>query len=349
MKYSSEGLERVASAILGAAGCAAGEADLVARHLVKSNLAGHDSHGIIRVVQYVSQLAEGVIRANQSATVVTDSGSTVILDGNLGFGQVIGEQAVSYGVERARTHGIALVGVRNVGHLGRLGDWAELAAEAGVVSLHFVNILNGVLVAPFGGREPRMSTNPMACGIPVSDGPPIIADFATAAVAEGKIRVARNKGLELPEGSILDRDGRPTTDPADVYDGGAILPFAGHKGSALSIVVELLAGALTGGGCGRPEEMVQRTNMLSIFVDPGVFADADAVARESRRFSAWVKSSAPIDPGGEVLMPGETGQKTMAARTSDGIDIDETTWSQIVETAGSVGLSRESCGALVDA
>ncbi len=347
MKYSPEGLERVASAILGAAGCAASEADLVARHLVKSNLVGQDSHGIIRVMQYVSQLADGVIRANQSATVVTDSGGTVILDGNLGFGQVIGVQAVTYGVERARTHGIALVGVRNVGHLGRLGNWAELAAEAGVVSLHFVNVLNSAWVAPFGGRGRRLSTNPIACGIPVSDGPPVITDLATSAVAEGKIRVARNKGLELPEGCILDRDGRPTTDPADVYDGGAILPFAAHKGSALSIVVELLAGALTGGGCGRPEETVKRANMLSIFVDPGVFTDADAVARESRRFLAWVKSSAPIDPGGEVLLPGEIEQKTMAARTSDGIDIDETTWSQIVKTAETVGLSRERCGALV--
>ncbi len=349
MKYSSEGLERVASAILGAAGCAAGEADLVARHLVKSNLVGHDSHGIIRVVQYVSQLADGIIRANQSATVVTDSGGTVILDGNLGFGQVIGEQAVTYGVERARTHGIALVGVRNVAHLGRLGDWAELAAEAGVISLHFVNVLNGAWVAPFGGRERRMSTNPIACGIPVSDGPPVVTDLATSAVAEGKIRVARNKGLELPEGCILDRDGRPTTDPTDVYDGGAILPFGAHKGSALSIVVELLAGALTGGGCGRSEETVQRANMLSIFVDPGVFTDADAVAKETRRFLAWAKSSAPIDPGGEVLMPGEFEQKTMAARNSGGIDIDETTWNQIVETAATVGLSAEKCTRLVGA
>ncbi len=113
------------------------------------------------------------------------------------------------------------------------------------------------------------------------------------------------------------------------------------------IVVELLAGALTGGGCGRPEETVQRANMLSIFVDPGVFTDADAVAKETGRFLAWAKSSAPIDPDAEVLMPGEIEQKTMAARTSDGIDIDETTWSQIVETAASVGLSAEKCTRLV--
>ncbi|MFQ5956062.1 MAG: Ldh family oxidoreductase, partial [Kiloniellales bacterium] len=298
MKFTPKRLQRVGSAIFVAAGCAEAEAELVARYLVKANLVGHDSHGIIRVPQYVQQLAEGRIQANQSPTVVSDAGAAVILDGNLGFGQVMGEQAVIHGLAKARQHGVSLVGLRNVAHLGRIGDWAELAAEAGVISLHFVNILDAPWVAPFGGRERRLSTNPLACGIPAADGPPVIADFATCAVAEGKIRVARNKGLKLPEGSILDREGRPSTNPQDVYEGGAILPIAGHKGHALAIIVDLLAGTLSGGGSANPEVTGNRSNMLSLFVDPGVFADADAVARETGRFVEWIKSSAPVDPDG---------------------------------------------------
>lgn len=348
MKFTPERLQGAASAIFTAAGCDRDEAELVARYLVKANLVGHDSHGIIRVPQYVEQLAEGRIRANQSPSVVSDAGATVILDANLGFGQVMGEQAVDRGVRKARQHGVSLVGLRNVAHLGRLGDWAERAAEAGVISLHFVNILDGAWVAPFGGRERRLSTNPLACGIPVADGPPIVIDFATCTVAEGKIRVARNKGLQLPEGSILDRQGRPSTDPNDVYDGGAILPIAGHKGHALAIMVDLLAGTLTGGGSANPEVVGNRSNMLSLFVDPAVFADAQAVAAETRRFVDYITSSAPVEADGEVLMPGEIERRTMAARLAEGIEVDQASWDQIVAAAGTVRLEPEDCARWID-
>ena len=228
--YTEASLTRLAATVLEAGGCSADEAATVGRYLASANLMGHDSHGVLRVPQYIAQLREGSIRANQSVTVVADHAAVVVLDGNLGFGQTVAEQATRRGIARAREFGIAMVGLRNAGHVGRVGDWAELAAADGLASLHFVNTLAGTAVAPYGGREGRLSTNPICCGVPVEGAPPIIADMTTSAVAAGKLMVARNAGRRVPEGWIIDRDGEPTTDPADFFDGGALLSAAGHKG-----------------------------------------------------------------------------------------------------------------------
>ena len=345
--YTEASLARLAATVMEAGGCSADEAATVGRRLASANVMGHDSHGVLRVPQYIAQLREGSIRANQSVSVVTDRAAVLVLDGKLGFGQVVGEQATRRGIARAGEFGIALVGLRNAGHVGRVGDWAELAAAAGLASLHFVNTLAGTKVAPYGGREGRLSTNPICCGVPVEGGPPIIADMTTSMVAAGKLMVARNAGKPVPEGWIIDRDGAPTTDPADFFDGGALLTAAGHKGYALSLIVDLFAGTLSAGRASNPDDKVMVNNMTSIFIDPAVFLDAPTFQAEVTRFKEWVLSSQPAAPGGEVIMAGEVEHRMREQRRRDGVPIDDGTIARIVETATSVGVSGERCRELL--
>ena len=238
-----------------------------------------------------------------------------------------------------------MVALRNSGHLGRIGDWAEMAARAGKVSLHFVNTSGGgILVAPFGGTQRRLSANPIAAGVPVKSGPPIVLDISTCTIAEGKIKVAFNKGAKVADGCILDGEGHPTNDPQAFYASppGAILPLGGHKGYSLSVIAEVLAGALTGGSCSHFGVDRVANNMLSIFIDPGFFQSADAFSAEIEGFITHVKSSKTVTPDGEILMPGEPEARNRVRRLREGIEIDDTTWGQIVATAESLGVAVDA-------
>ena len=277
-----------------------------------------------------------------------------VLDGHDGYGQILGEQSVQAAIDKARTHGVALSALRGSAHLGRLGDWAEMAAAAGMASLHFVNATGIPLrVVPHGGRDGRGTTNPLAMGIPVPGGEPVVLDFATSAIAEGKVRVARNKGVEVPPDCLLDADGRPTTDPAELYADppGNLVPFggavSGHKGGALWLMVDLLAGAFTGGGCSCPPEGASRfsSNMLSIVIAP----EPTPAAGSRPRSSATWGSSRPrgrAQPGGEVLLPGEPERRARAARQASGIPIDPTTWDHIMAAGEGLGLTRADLEAM---
>ena len=227
-----------------------------------------------------------------------------------------------------------------------MGDWAELAADAGQVSLHFLNTSGGLRVAPFGGSDRRLSTNPITIGIPVAGDDPVIMDMTTSMVAEGKLMVALNRGEPVPEGWIIDPQGRPTTDPQDFYAGGALLTVGGHKGSGLSIVTDLLAGAITTGKSSDPTDQVLRNNMLSIYIAPAVYDPAGAVARETARFIAWVKASPPVRPDAPVLLPGELERTTRAARREQGIPLDDKTRTDLIAAADSVGIARDRAEAL---
>ncbi|MCC2663427.1 MAG: malate/lactate/ureidoglycolate dehydrogenase [Geminicoccaceae bacterium] len=355
MDVRPDALHRIAQVILEAAGSAAGEADKVAQKLVGANLAGHDSHGVIRVPQYVEQVEAGIIVPNMSALVVSETEAATVLDGRGGYGQIVGEQAVQAAIDKARRHGIALAALRRSSHLGRLGDWAEMAATAGMTSLHFVNATGIPLrVVPHGGRDGRGTTNPIAIGVPVAGGDPVVLDFATSATAEGKVRVARNKGVPIPPDCLLDALGRPTTDPNQLYTDppGSLLPFggavSGHKGGALWLVVDLLAGALTGGGCSRPPEGTARfaSSMLSIVIAPEVYTGAAELATEVERYLAFVKSSRPRAPGGAVLLPGEPERRARAERSAKGVPIDPTTWNHIMAAGERLGLARAELEAL---
>jgi uncharacterized oxidoreductase len=287
------------------------------------------------------------LRPNQKPTLVVDTATLAIIDGNRGFGQVVGEYAASLGIAKAARSGIAMVGLRNCGHLGRVGDWADMAAAQGQVSLHFLNTSGAQRVAPFGGSDRRLSTNPICVGVPIDGGEPVILDVTTSMVAEGKLMVAVNKGERVPEGWIIDRDGAPTTDPNAFYDGGALLTVGAHKGSGLSIITDLLAGAVSTGRSSDPNDTVLRNNMLSIYIAPRVYAPDGSVTTEAKRFVDWVKASPPSVVGGEVLAPGDVERRMRAERTRTGVPIDDKTIDDLLAAAESVGIDAARAEALL--
>ena len=331
--------------IFAAAGSDAAEAGALAGHLVEANLVGHESHGVIRVAKYMDWLRRGLVHANRHARIVEERGAIVTIDGDLGYGQIIAREAMALGIERARRQGLAVVAIRNTGHLGRIGAWPEQCAAAGMVSLHFVNTSGfGILVAPHGGSDRRLSANPIAAGAPVAGGAPLILDIATSAIAEGKIQVARNKGEMLPAGVVLDGQGRPTRDPEAFYAAppGAIFPFGGHKGSGLSIFCEVLAGALTGGGSSHPDNPSAAAlvnNMLSLIFDPAAFAGTASFAADIGRLAEWVGASPPLEPGGHVMLPGEPERRLRAERQAHGVPLDDETLRQLAGAAQRAGVT----------
>jgi hydroxycarboxylate dehydrogenase B len=329
------------------AGCARDEANTIGRRLVDSNCVGHDSHGVIRVGKYLEWVREGWLHPNQEPSLVVDTDALAIVDGQRGFGQVIGEFATRLGISKAKKTGIAMIGLRNCGHLGRVGDWAEMAAAEGQVSLHFLNTSGAQRVAPFGGRDRRLSTNPISIGVPIEHGDPVILDVTTSTVAEGKLMVAVNKGEQVPQGWIIDRDGAPTTDPKAFYDGGALLTVGAHKGSGLSIVTDLLAGAVSTGRSSDPGDPVLRNNMLSIYIAPAVYSPDGWVTAEARRFIDWVKASPPMNRGEPVLAPGDVERRTRAERLRNGVPIDDKTLADLIAAARSVGIDEPRAMAML--
>jgi hydroxycarboxylate dehydrogenase B len=347
-------LEPFISDIFTSAGCERTESDRIAHHLLSANLTGHDSHGVIRTPRYILWLQEEKVRAGQSLTVVHETPTQAILDGNYGFGQTIGPLAVDYGIAKARAAGIAAIGLRNAGHIGRIGDWGERAAEAGLISIHFVNVQAGELVAPYGGVDRRFSTNPICIGVPTDRGP-IILDFATSLVAEGKVLVASNGGKPVPQGALIEPDGRLSSDPRTLYgpiEGthvrnsangeGALRTFGEHKGSGLAFMCELLAGCLTGGGTSGPIPGGKRgriaNGMLSIYLSPGSFG-TEGFSQAALDYARYVKASRPAEDGGEVLIPGEPENRTRTDRQRAGIPLQAETWAAICATARDLGLT----------
>ena len=342
------------AAIFAAAGCAPEEGGRIAHHLLSANLAGHDSHGVIRTPRYIQWLREGKVRAGQRMSIVHETPTHAIVDGHYGFGQTIGPQAVDLGIEKARASGMAAIGLRNAGHIGRIGDWGERAAAAGLISIHFVNVQAGELVAPYGGVDRRFSTNPICIGIPTREGP-IILDFATSMVAEGKVLVASNGGKPVPADALIEPDGRLSGDPTTLYgpiEGthmrdsaqgvGALRAFGEHKGSGLAFMCEMLAGCLTGGGTSGPIPGGKRgriaNGMLSLYLDPDGFG-AEDFAASAREYAGYVKASRPAHPGGEVLIPGEPESRTRADRLKNGIPLQTGTWAAILATAQELGVA----------
>jgi uncharacterized oxidoreductase len=344
MILQHDDLKQYTHKIFAAAGCSEEEAARVAEHLVEANLVGHDSHGVIRIARYIEWIQEGKVLANQQVKVILENDMLAVLDGQFGLGQSIGEQAVRIGLDKCSTQGISIVGLRDAGHLGRIGDWPLMAAKENKISIHFVNTSGaGILVAPFGGVDRRLSANPFAVGVPRKNQEPIILDISACMMAEGKIRVALHQGKLLPDGCIIDAQGQPANDPKAFYDDppGSILSIAGHKGYGLALVTEMLAGALTGGGCSNVKNKDRLANgMLSIYIDPEKFAEDQPYHDEINRYVDYVKSSQTITPDGTIYMPGEIEAATRADRATNGIDVADTTWQQIYDTAQSLGVSE---------
>jgi uncharacterized oxidoreductase len=340
-------LESFVRDIFMAAGCDAVEAARIAGHLVRANLTGHDSHGVVRVPRYVEWLEAGYVLKGQAAEVVTDGGSFLVLDGKFGFGQTVAPQAVALGIERACSQGLCVTALRNAGHIGRVGDYAEQAIAAGLISIHFVNVAGSVLVAPFGGVERRFSTAPFTIGVPLP-GRPLLLDFATSRVAEGKVLVASNGGKPLPGDALVEPDGRLSGDPRTLYGAydpvgprdltkgaGAIRAFGDHKGSGLALMCEMLGGALTGGGTAGPvpERARIANGMLSVFLSPKHFGTQAEFERIGLAYAEWVSCCRPADPSAPVLLPGEPEAATRATRLKNGIPLPQDAWANICATA----------------
>jgi len=343
-RYTARGLEAMARGLLRAAGCSEAEAGLVAEHLVGANLAGHDSHGVGMLPDYVDFLRRGLYVADQTPEVVRDAGAVVVVDARRGMGQHMAKRALDLGIARAKAEGACVVALRESAHVGRIGAYSEYCAEAGLASTHFVNVVDhGPVVAPFGGSDGRFVTNPFSAALPGPDGAAPLLDMATSTIALGKARVAHNRGLPVPEGCLLDEAGRPTTDPAALVERheGALTAFGAHKGSGLAVMCEIFAGALGGGRTIQPEHARHGSilnNMISILMDPSAFGDADAIAREARAFGAYVKASPPAPGVEEVLLPGEPEAASRRERGADGVPVEARTLEQVREAAVSVGL-----------
>lgn len=339
--------------IFSAAGCSSAEAERIGRRLVGANLAGHDSHGVVRCHRYVDWLADGVQIPDAEITVVSDTGGMAVLDGNFGMGQTVGEQAVQYGIDKAKAEGTAIIGLRHAGHIGRVGDWGEMAAEAGLVSIHFVNVAAGRLVAPFGAIDRRMGTNPICISIPRSgDNPPVLLDFATSVVAEGKALVAYQGGPSLPDGALIAPDGSITSDPTALYgqsepgkfanarDGeGALRAMGDHKGSGLAMICELLAGVLLGSGTAESPRFCN--GMLSIYLSPDRFVPGNEFADGVTGYLDWFKSARPAQGHDEVLSPGEPERRRRADRLANGLTLPDDIWESILTAARKAGVAED--------
>jgi uncharacterized oxidoreductase len=333
-----------------AAGCSKEESGRIGKYLVGSNLAGHDSHGVARAPRYVKWKQDGVFFADKTVKRVVDTPVLAVLDGQYGFGQTTAPQAVSLGIEKCKAMGLSAIALKNSGHVGRVGEWAEMAAREGLVSVHFVNVRGSVLVAPFGGVDRKFSTAPFCVGIPRKGQKPIILDFATSLVAEGKVLVASQGGKKIPDDALVSQDGSMSGDPHVLYgeykpEGpreykkgtGAIRAFGEHKGSGLALMCELLGGALTGNGASQLHEQWSQ-GMFSFYVDAEKVDPAHFFPGEVTRMVGFVKGSKPAQAGEDVLVPGEQEDKYRTERMKNGIPLPDDTWASLLAIAREVGL-----------
>ncbi len=326
------------------------EAKTIAERLCGSNLKGHDSHGIVRVPRYVLWMEWGWVFPNIKPELIVDSGALALIDAKQGFGQIAGEFAVDEGINRAKLHGVSVVGLKNSGHLGRIGDWSERAADAGLVSLHFVNVRGSLLVAPFGGSDRRGSTSPLSIGVPSKDTDHIILDMATSTVAEGKVMVAQKGGKPLPAGALIDSNGNLTINPEVMYGKinenevpnsengtGAITAFGLHKGSGINFMMEILGGALTGSGVSAgiddKEKRKFANGMLSLYVKVDNMVNFKYFLNEVRSYADFVRSSPPANKNEKVLIPGDKEISTYKDRLANGLPVAPIVWQNIKQTA----------------
>lgn len=342
--FNARALRRAIETIVAAGGSAPREAELVAENLVMANLTGHDSHGVGMIPRYIESLLEGGLKPNRHPKVKFDGGALLALDGEAGYGQVIGLEATDMAIERAKRHGVAVMALANSHHLCRIGQWAEQAVAQGLVSLNFVNVISRSIVAPFGGTDARFGTNPVCIGIPLAGQPPMILDMATSGVAQGKVRVAHNKGETVASGLLIDHQGNPTTEAryGVIEPFGALTTFGLHKGYGLAVVSELLGGALSGGGTWHTEDRSKKrvlNGMLSILIDPQKLGTAEVFAREASEFVTWVKKSPPGKGVDKVRIAGDPERETRARREKDGIAVDATTWKEIQAAGEKLGVA----------
>ena len=337
-----EPLERLARDIFEAITVPSAGAAWMATLLVRANLRGHDSHGVIRVPQYVASWKKKESDPRAEPTVVQEGPATALVDGKKGFGQIVAKRGMEVAMEKAAAIGVAAVGVYNSNHIGRLADYTEMALARDMLAMLFVNAGGaGQRMAPWGGRAPRLSTNPLAFACPTGGPVPISFDVATTVAAEGKVRVKRNRKEQTPPGWLIDSEGKPTTDPNALYGKpeGSILPVGGHKGYSLALMVDVLGGIVARAGYSRENPGPVLNGIFMVVVDIARFVPAANFRAEVDDLIRYLKTSPPVPGGGGVLYPGEPEARTEAERRLSGIFVEDETWGQIGQAARELGVA----------
>ena len=335
--FSKDDLLKIASSIFCAAGAVDDIAQQVSEVLVLNNMAGHDSHGVLRIPGYLKNIETGEIVPNARPEILSESVTTALVGGNWAFGQLTGLYAVDLAISKAKKNQVSVVAAVQAGHTGRLAAFTDRAAKQGVVMFMTIGTTMQPVTAPYGGSTAVMGTNPMAFSLPHQGGAPISLDFATSAIAAGKIKVAQANQENLPPNSILDKYGRPSIDPQDFIDGGVLLPFGGHKGYGLALIAELLSGPLIGS---EKFPGIKTKNGIFIFAfDAEIFRPAGEYEKSLEEVLGRIKSVPPREGFKEVLLPGERGVRSAERREQDGIPVAESTWKAIYLAAKSVGVN----------
>lgn len=343
--YPAEVLISFARSLFVRAGVPDDEAKIVSESLVDSNLCGHDSHGILRVLQYVGYLRDGKLRAGVSLTVLNETPALLALDGNWGLGQIQAYRTLDRLLPKAKSLGISVATLKKCGHIGRLGEYAEWASRHELALIATVNSHgSGQRVAPPGGTHGRISTNPLCLGAPTPNDP-LVLDIGTSACAEGKVRVSYQKGEKIPEGWLIDAKGQPCTDPSVLYNEprGTILPFGGpqaYKGFGLGLLLDVLAGGLSGGMCTNPDSPMPGigNSVLMILLDPKQFAGYDHFLDQSGKLTQYVRSSPCAEGVDRITLPGDPERMTKEKRLREGIPISDGTWQLLMKLAGELGV-----------
>lgn len=342
---SGSNLTEMSKKILIAGGVGAEEADLVAKSLVEANLCGHDSHGVMRLPYYLDCVTKKEVVPGAEFSVIRQSDSLISADGNWGFGQTQARKLMDLLISKAKKTGVGVGTLIRCGHIGRLGEYCEQAADAGMVSMIMVNT-HGVArrVAPVGGTAPRLGTNPLGIGVPSSEGT-LILDFGTSATAEGKVRVKKIAGQTVPDGWLLDSDGKPTNDPNTLYGTppGTILPMGGnqaYKGFGLALMIEIFSGALSGGVTIREKPINQNGNCVFMqVIDPAALGGADHFAKEVTQLNEFVRGCPRMPGVNEILLPGDPERRTFAERSKSGVPLDDGNWNQLKALADKMGVA----------
>lgn len=335
-------IEKIAADLLEAAGASRAEAETVASHSVGANLTGHDSHGIIQIPTYIDRIDKGHIVPGAPIDVMSDTPTTTVVDGNWGFGYVVTEEVMRRTIEKAKTSNVAAATVFRQGHVGRVADYPLMAADAGMIGIMTADSGRAPkAVAPFGGREARLGTNPISIAVPSNLDGPLYFDLSTAAAAAGKIKLAEARGEPVPSGWVIDAEGRPTTDPSALSQGGALLPLGGDvgfKGYALASMVEILSALLTGLGFG--VEPTGRHNdgcFIAVF-NVAAFRDLETFKQEVTEFAHYLVDTPPAEGFDRVYYPGEVEHIKRTERLRDGINIEDATWAKLQALGDKLGV-----------
>lgn len=344
-KIAADKLEKIAAILLQGAGASAKEAAIIAKHSIGANLAGHDSHGIIQIPLYIDRVKKNHIVPGAEFEIVRETPVTTVIDGHWGFGYAVSERAMQITIDKALKNGVAATTVFRQSHVGRVADYPIMAAKEGLIGMMTADSgRSSKSVAPFGGREPRLGTNPISIAMPSNLEGPFFIDMATSAAAAGKLKLARARGLPIPEGWAIDRDGNATTDPGVMGQGGVLLPLGGsegYKGYGLSAVIEIFSGILTGLGFGIEPSGRHNDGAFMVAFKVDAFRDLEIFKQEVTDFAGYLTSTPKATGVDRIYYPGEIEHLRTLKNRIEGIDVEDITREKLLKLAEEYGLMQQ--------